>query len=57
MKDFTFENIIKHSDVRNEYFFQYDRLISELKCKGYYDAAIVHARNKKRLFNDIALLL
>lgn len=57
MKEFTFENIIKHSEVRDEYFHQYDRLIAELKSKGYYDAAIIHARNRKRIYAEIALLL
>ncbi|WP_153366805.1 hypothetical protein [Agrobacterium rosae] len=57
MKEFTFENIIKHSEVRDEYFHQYDRLIGELKTKGYYDAAIIHARNKNRIYAEIALLL
>lgn len=56
-KEFTFENIIKHVNVRGEFFFLYDRLISELKKKGYYDAAIIHARNKNRIQNEIGLLI
>lgn len=57
MKEFTFENIIKNKTVREEFFLLYDRLISELKAKGYYDTAIIHARNKNRIQNEIGLLI
>ncbi len=56
MKEFTYENIIEHSSVRDEYFNLYDRLITELKSKGYYDAAVIHARNRRRIWEEIALL-
>lgn len=57
MQEFTFENIIKNKTAREEFFLLYDRLISELKAKGYYDTAIIHARNRNRIQNEIGLLI
>lgn len=57
MKEFTFENLIKHDRVRGEFFLLYDRLITELKSKGYYDAAVIHARNRRRIWDEVTLLL
>lgn len=56
MKEFTFENLIKHDGVRGEFFLLYDRLITELKSKGYYDAALIHARNRRRIWDEVCLL-
>lgn len=56
MKDFTFENIIRYENLRKEFFLLYDRLIDELKSKGYYDAAIIHKRNRNRIQNEVGLL-
>lgn len=56
MKEYTFENLIKHDSVRGEFFSLYDRLITELKSKGYYDAALIHARNRRRIWDEVCLL-
>ncbi|MBB6301679.1 hypothetical protein GGE67_002294 [Rhizobium leucaenae] len=42
--------------LREEFFYQYKRLIAGLKKYGYLEAATIHAKNRQRLVAELSLL-
>lgn len=57
MQKYTFEKLVKSEKLRNEFFDHYDWLIRIAKEKGFIDAAISHAKGKKRVQDELNLII
>ncbi|PTV69049.1 hypothetical protein DBL06_27855 [Agrobacterium pusense] len=57
MAKYTFEKLVKSEKLRNEFFDHYDWLIRIAKEKGFIDAALAHAKAKKRVQDELNLLI
>ncbi|MCA2372482.1 hypothetical protein ATU3B_12695 [Agrobacterium genomosp. 3 str. CIP 111-78] len=57
MQKFTFEKLVKSENSRNQFFDHYDWLIRIAKEKGFIDAAIAHAKAKKRVQDELNLII
>jgi hypothetical protein len=53
---YSFERLANDHIVRARFFKDYDRLIQGLKKHGYAAVAAKHARNKKRIEQELVLL-
>lgn len=56
MLKFEYENLIIDNNARTEFFSIYDHLIKLLKRNNFFDAAIIHTKNRKRIDEELALL-
>lgn len=56
MTKFTFEKLVKSEKLRNELANHSDWLIRIAKEKGFIDAAISHAKAKKRVQDELNLI-
>lgn len=52
----TYETLIINDKARAEFFSFYDGLIADLKKHGFAEAAVIHAKNRKRIRDELALL-
>lgn len=57
MQKYTFEKLVKNEKLRNEFFDHYDWLIRNAKEKGFIEAAIAHAKAKKRVQDELNLII
>ena len=57
MQKYTFEKLVKSERLRNEFFDHYDWLIHIAKEKGFIDAALAHAKAKKRVQDELNLIV
>ncbi|KQS73016.1 hypothetical protein ASG39_04675 [Rhizobium sp. Leaf371] len=53
---YTLDNLLNDKTTREAFFKAYGKLIKALKKHGYNAAAMTHARNRKRIQDEIALL-
>lgn len=52
----AYEELIINDKIRTEFFRFYDGLIDDLKRFGFAEAALTHAKNRKRIREELALL-
>ncbi|MDP9873455.1 MULTISPECIES: hypothetical protein [Agrobacterium tumefaciens complex] len=57
MQKYTFEKLVKSEKLRSEFFEDYDWLIHNAKEKGFMDAALAHAKAKKRVQDELNLII
>jgi len=57
LQKFTFEKLVKSEKLRNEFFDHYDWLIRIAKEKGFIDAALALAKAKKRVQDELNLII
>jgi hypothetical protein len=56
MTNYTYEELVLNLEIRHKFFNTYDLIISDLIKHGYLKPAIVHKRNRKRLYDEISSL-
>lgn len=57
LQNYTIENLVKSEKLREDFFEGLDWLIRIAKNKGFVDAAISHAKAKKRIQDEIDLII
>lgn len=50
------EELILNPKARAEFFAFYDELIADCKRYGFTKAALNHAKNRKRIWDEVTLL-
>lgn len=55
--DYTLENLAKSERLRTEFFEIVDWVITSAKEKGFTEAAISHAKAKKRIQHELDLII
>lgn len=55
MSNFEYENLIINTEARKRFFALYDRLIALLKQHNFFEAALLHMKNRKRISEELAL--
>jgi hypothetical protein len=53
--EFTYENLIENLKIRTEFLRIYDDMIGNLKRSGYIESAAKHAKNRKRIFEEVSI--
>jgi hypothetical protein len=56
MTNYTYEELVLNLEIRHRFFNTYDLIIRDLIEHGYLKPAIVHKRNRKRLYDEISSL-
>ena len=56
MTNYTYEELVLNLESRNRFFNTYDLIIDDLIKHRYLKPAIVHKRNRKRLYDEISSL-
>lgn len=56
MTNYTYEELVLNINKREMFFDTYDLMISDLVKHGYLQPAIVHKRNRKRIYEEISSL-
>ncbi|TWF46334.1 hypothetical protein [Neorhizobium alkalisoli] len=56
MQGFTYDEIISDIEKRDKFFELYDRLIGLLKANGRGKSALIHAKKRKEIWEEITLL-
>lgn len=54
--EFDYDLIAVDKQQRARFFKGYQKLIRELKKDGWTDCALAHAKNKKRLMEELEML-
>ncbi|WP_153366807.1 hypothetical protein [Agrobacterium rosae] len=57
MTKYTFEKLANSEKLRTEFFEGMDWLIRSARDKGFTDAALSHAKVKKRLQEELELII
>lgn len=52
----AFEELVLNPKARAEFFAFYDELIADCKRYGFTKAALTHAKNRKRIWDEVTLL-
>lgn len=55
MPTFTFEKLLNDPKSRKKFFQIYDDMINNLKRSGFVESATRHAKNRKRIRDELAL--
>lgn len=53
--EFTYENLINDTKIRENFFRIYDDMISQLRRANYLESAAKHAKNRKRIFEEVSI--
>jgi hypothetical protein len=53
--NFTYENLINDQKMRRSFFRIYDSMINELRRSNYLECAAKHAKNRKRIFEEVSI--
>lgn len=56
MTNYTYEELVLNIDSREKFFNTYDLIIDDLIKHGYLQPAVVHKRNRKRIYEEISSL-
>lgn len=53
---YSFDKLVNSKALRTQFMSDYDKLIRGLKKHGFNSVAAKHARNKKRILEELELL-
>jgi len=56
LSEFDYRTLLADKKARSQFLFQQNRIIKLLTAKGFVEAALIHARKRKQLIEDFALL-
>ena len=54
--EYTFSLLASDKNIREKFFAEYDGLIKACKSHGLMDAALMHAKFRKKLLDELSLL-
>ncbi|MDX0480949.1 hypothetical protein CN233_35945 [Sinorhizobium meliloti] len=56
MPNYDYRTLLTNKKARTNFLDQQERLIQLLKRKGFVEAALIHAKKRKQLIEEISLL-
>jgi len=56
LQGYDYRTLFTNKKARTEFLFQQDRLIKLLNSKGFAEIALIHAKKRKQLIEEFALL-
>ncbi len=56
MPTYNYEILITNLKKREKFFKSYDLIILDLQKNGYFEAAVIHKKNRKRIYEEVSSL-
>ena len=56
MPTYNYEILITNLKKREKFFKSYDLTIRDLQDHGFFEAAVIHKKNRKRIYEEVSSL-